>query len=234
MVKPRVRGPSIAVEAEAPDTARRILDAAFRCLHEQGYARLSTRDIAREAGVNHALIHYYFGTKDKLVLAALDEANRRLLDRQRAMYDAGDGFAEKWARARRFYQDDLHSGFVRVQMELWAASLSNDELRKEFLPRALEWRQIVTDAVAEAVTYYGLDLPVPARAIGSWIAAFWWGMEFEMLIGMDERVAQHEEALDAMQRVLDLLDEQVAHSQLPESAQSSRSSAKLASSTDNR
>lgn len=195
---------------EPTDTAAQILDAAFRRLHTDGYAKLSTREIAREAGVNHALIHYYFGTKDKLVMAALDEANRRLTARQRKMYAAPGGYAEKWAQALKFYEEDMASGFVRVQMELWAASLSNEELRKEFLPRMLAWFQIVTEAVAAAIAYYDLKLPVSTRAVAAWVANFWCGMEFEMLVGLGEEHAHHQEALDAMQLILERLDEQAA------------------------
>ncbi len=50
-----------------PKTAERILQAAYRRLAADGYARLNMRDIAAEAEVNHALIHYYFGTKDQLM-----------------------------------------------------------------------------------------------------------------------------------------------------------------------
>src|SRR5947209_13111195 len=100
-----------ATVVESPDTYTRILHAAFRRLLEDGYARLSTRVVAADAGVNHALIHYYFGTRDKLVIAALDEANNQLLERQTRMYQSSGGFAEKWAQAREFYEQDLASGF---------------------------------------------------------------------------------------------------------------------------
>ena len=120
---------------KSADTKTRILDAAFRCLATRGYAALSVREIARDAGANHALINYYFGTKDRLVIAVLDEANRQLLARQRQMYGAPGGFAAKWAQARAFYESDVASGFVRVQAELYAASLSNAELREQFVPR---------------------------------------------------------------------------------------------------
>src|SRR5690606_25780179 len=96
------------------DTKTRILDAAYRRLASDGYAALSVREIARDAGVNHALINYHYRTKDQLVIAVLDEANRQLLERQRRMYAEPGNFARKWARARRFYADDLASGFVRV------------------------------------------------------------------------------------------------------------------------
>src|SRR5512146_344780 len=102
------------------DTKGKILEAAFRRLATEGYAALSMREIARDAGVNHALINYHFRSKDQLVIAVLDAANRQLLERQQRMYREPGGFAEKWAAAREFYRSDLASGFVRVQAELWA------------------------------------------------------------------------------------------------------------------
>lgn len=191
---------------DSPNTATRILQAAFRRLLDDGYARLSTRDIAAEVGVNHALIHYYFGTKDKLVIAALDEANNQLLERQSRMYEAPGGFADKWVTAREFYKEDLASGFVRVQMELWGASLSNPELRQAFLPRFLAWRRVVQGAVQEALEQYQLDLPVSAAALACWIVDFWAGMEFEMLLGIGEEEGHHEAAMDALQALLEQLD----------------------------
>ena len=197
---------------EDADTRTRILEAAFRRLHQDGYAKLSTRTIAAEARANHALIHYYYGTKDKLVMAALDEANRRLLDRQQRLYQSPGGFADKWREARAFYEQDLASGFVRVQMELFAASLSNAALREEFVPRFLAWRAVIEAAVRDALSYYRLELPVSAEAIACWISDFWIGMEFEMLLGIDDRVAHYGEALDLMQRLLERLEAGASHS----------------------
>lgn len=188
------------------DTASQILAAAFKLLTRVGYARLSTRVIAAEAGVNHALIHYYFGTKDKLVIAALDEANRRLLSRQTEMYNRPGSFAQKWGQARQFYEQDLSSGFVQVQMELWAASLSNPDLAREFKPRIQEWHRIIEAAVQDALAYYELELPVPSTALACWITEFWVGMEFSMLLGFTEAEAHHQEALDAMQLLLESLE----------------------------
>src|SRR5215212_9172156 len=117
--------PRLFDDAERGDTRAKILAAAFRRLATEGYAALSVREIAKDAGVNHALINYHFHTKDQLVIAVLDKANRQLLERQQRIYRSPGGFAEKWAHARAFYRDYLASGFVRVQAELWAASFSN-------------------------------------------------------------------------------------------------------------
>jgi len=196
-------------------TKSRILDAAFRRLAMEGYAALSMREIAKDAGVNHALINYHYRTKDQLVISVLDEANRQLLARQKAMYRGPGGFAEKWAEARRFYKDDLASGFVRVQSELWAASFSNPGLREKFLPRIRAWKQVVSEGVDEALATLegcGVKLPPPftAGVIALWISEFWIGMEFVDLLGAAEERKEHKAALDAMQKLLQELDALVA------------------------
>jgi AcrR family transcriptional regulator len=197
------------------ETAERILQAAYRRLAADGYAHLNMRDVAAEAKVNHALIHYYFGSKDQLVIAVLDAANRRLIERQTQMYNTPGDFAAKWAQARAFYEEDLASGFVRVQMELWAASLSNEALRENFVPRIMEWRRVIEHAVRDALAHYQLDLPVSPEVIATWISDFWFGMEFEMLLGISEEQAHHQEALDVLQRLLEHFDKQASSHPAP-------------------
>lgn len=204
--------PAPTTNDAAPDTRRRILEAAFHCLVTRGYAGLSVRDIAKDAGVNHALISYYFGGKDRLVIAVLDDANRRLLERQQQLHAAPIGFADKWATARRFYESDLASGFVRVQAELWAASLSNTELREQFLPRIQAWKQLVLDGVREALQAYRVDLPpaFSAEAIATLLSEFWLGMEFSQLIGASGETGRHDATLDAIEALLRTLDARIA------------------------
>jgi AcrR family transcriptional regulator len=207
-------GQRLSADADPGGTKTRILDAAFRCLTNGGYAALSMREIGKDAGVNHALINYHFHSKDQVVIAVLDEANRQLLERQKRMYAEPGGFAEKWAQARRFYKSDLASGFVRMQAELWAASLSNPGLREKFVPRLLAWKEVVRGAVREALAHLkanGVKLPAPfsADVIATWISDFWLGMEFADLLGVTENQMQHRAALDAMETLLRALDARV-------------------------
>ncbi|MCW5622523.1 MAG: TetR/AcrR family transcriptional regulator [Burkholderiales bacterium] len=217
--RPAIRRPLSATSnphaGDAPQTRERILDAAFRRLVSEGYAALSVREIAKDAGVNHALINYHFRSKDQLVIEVLDAVNQRLLSRQASMYASDGGFAQKWASARRFYQEDLDSGFVRLQAELWAASFSNAGLREKFLPRLLAWKKLVLGAVREAVAALEVDgtkLPPPftPEVIACWISEFWLGMEFADLLGVKEERAQHRAALDAVQWLLESLDAKAA------------------------
>lgn len=59
--------------AESPDLRPQLLDAAIACFARSGIAATSLRAIAAEAGVTPALLHYYFGDKDQLLQAVVDE-----------------------------------------------------------------------------------------------------------------------------------------------------------------
>lgn len=187
-------------------TRARILESAQRRLIEGGYANLNLRDIARDAGVNHALIGYHFRGKRQLVLAVLDEANRTLLARQERMYREDASASRKWQQACDFYEEDLRSGFVRLQMELMGASLHDAELRAEFVPRWLSWTALVEAAVERFIAESGLELPVSGRAIAAWISWFWYGMEAGMTLGITEEQGHQREALEAVATLLRLYE----------------------------
>jgi TetR/AcrR family transcriptional regulator len=70
------RAPGRPAAADKPDLRERLLDAAIVCYARQGIAATSLRAIATEAGVNPALLHYYFGDKEQLQEAV---SNERLL-----------------------------------------------------------------------------------------------------------------------------------------------------------
>lgn len=83
---------------EAGARARaRILDAALSIASAEGLAALTTRRVAQEAGVNVGLLHYYFGSKEKLVeetLRRFGEEMRALLERISGEH-AGEGPEER-------------------------------------------------------------------------------------------------------------------------------------------
>lgn len=196
--RPASRGP----RTDGASTRAAILDATRRRLVAQGYANLNVRDIARDAGVNHALIGYHFNGKQQLVLAVLDEANAQLLERQARMYGETASASRKWRQACDFYEEDLQSGFVKLLMELMGASFHDEALRREFTPRLLAWQSLVEGAVDDFLAGSGLKLPVSGRAISAWITWFWMGMEASMALSIPEEQGHQREALDAMAKLL--------------------------------
>jgi TetR/AcrR family transcriptional regulator len=78
---------STANTERAPD---QILDSAVKVFSEKGYGAASIREIAGRAGVNHAMIKYYFGNKEELWRAAVNF----LLERQLRELDLNRIFAE--------------------------------------------------------------------------------------------------------------------------------------------
>jgi AcrR family transcriptional regulator len=85
MVKPnsstRRSKPSRAAPKADQESRERILDAAHTVFLRRGTANSRTQEIAAEAGVNKALVHYYFGTKAALADAIFERALSSLLPR---------------------------------------------------------------------------------------------------------------------------------------------------------
>ena len=65
------------------DTKERIVVGAYRALVRDGYNRTTVKDIANEAGVASGLVHYYFHTKEELLVAAIDHACAENMQDQR-------------------------------------------------------------------------------------------------------------------------------------------------------
>ena len=70
---PRKRARGRRPTAESADLRATLLDAALACFVRKGIAASSLRDIAGEARVTPALVHYYFGDKAQLQQAVVEE-----------------------------------------------------------------------------------------------------------------------------------------------------------------
>src|SRR5215210_6739683 len=110
-------------------TEQAFLDAAERLLVTLGHAGITTRRLAEEAGANHGLVHYYFGSMENLLARVLERFTDRLIDRQRAMYTAPEvPFADKWRTAMRYLDADRE--YQKVWYELQALAWNRPGLRE--------------------------------------------------------------------------------------------------------
>jgi len=182
-----------------------FLDAAERLLVSEGAAGISTRQLAREAGQNHGLVHYYFGSVDELLLQTLERFTGRVLDRQRAMYATDAPFAEKWRTAVGYIEEDLAAGYPKVWAELEALAWDRPELRDRLRGVSDRWRSLLRDALAQAIEEYGLDGDrFSAEAWAALVMQFQKGMLNERLLGFDRG---HAELLAAIDGWLTALEE---------------------------
>ena len=161
-----------------------ILDAAERLLVEVGYAGVTTRRLAEEAGVNNGLVHYYFGSIENVMVRALERFTERQIARQRAMYAAADvPFIEKWRTAMRYLvSDDV--AYEKVWYELQALAWNRPELRERVDRVDAEWRAVLTEAFAEPHERYGIEMPL--EALVSLVVTFNVGIILERLSGIEE------------------------------------------------
>ena len=159
-----------------------LLDAAERLLVDIGYAGITTRKLAEEAGVNHGLVHYYFGSNEQLLVRTLERFTERLIARQRELYAADMPFAEKWRTAMRFLvAEDL--AYEKVWLELQALAWNDDALRERLARVNGEWRALLTEAFADP--HRELGIPMPLEALVSLVMTFNLGIMVERLGGVE-------------------------------------------------
>jgi len=155
------------------ETKARILDATDQLFGELGFDATSTRDIAERSGVNKALIHYHFGTKDDLLAVLLDGYYDRLTPAlvtamglrtrpEEQAEDVLDAYADFLAQNRTFcsiVQREVASGhhveqIVRRTLPVfrlgttWLGQMAPDA------PAGLELVHVLTTVYGMVVTYF--------------------------------------------------------------------------------
>src|SRR6202171_4232460 len=145
-------------------TRERVLRAARDVLLDRGFAQTSTRAVAERAEVRLSLVHYHFGSKQRLLVEVLERENEQLLERQRELYATPGSLARKWRIACEFLDEDLRSGYVRVLWELWAAGLADETLAASGRSAMAGWRTLLELVATEWVATIDVHPPLSARA----------------------------------------------------------------------
>ncbi len=187
-------------------TEEAFLDAAERLLVSVGHAGITTRGLAEEAGANHGLVHYYFGSMENLFVRVLERFTERLIARQREMYARSDiSGLEKWRAAMGYLEADLTAGYPKIWLELQALGWNHPDIAERVGQVNAQWRGVLTDAFDEMMDEYGLDrerFPLPAMV--SLVMTFNEGIMVERLSGIS---AGHGDLLRMVERWLESLEE---------------------------
>lgn len=179
----------------ATDTRTRIIEATRSRLLADGYAGLSTRKVAEEAGVPLSQLHYHFGSKGALIIALFTEENDRLLERQSRMYAQDKPLWQRYEQACDFLEDDLESGYVRVLQEMLAAGWSNPEIGDVVRDLLTGWYVLLAEVAREAERRFGSLGPFTPEEIATLVANAFIGSEALLLLGFERPVMPIRSAL---------------------------------------
>ena len=115
------------------DKVQRIVDAMRTCIAQRGITGATFEHVSREAGVSRGLLHYYFGTKERLLIEVLrSDAEVRIgaLDQPLEAAETPDQVLDVFvAGAEEILQSD--PGFYVLLFELFSAGRQNPEIRGE-------------------------------------------------------------------------------------------------------
>jgi AcrR family transcriptional regulator len=139
----------VVVEGEK---ARRTVEAMRRSVARRGTAGSTFDHVAREAGVSRGLLHYYFGTKERLLIEAVRrdcELRMELLERRLAGARTADDFIGLMAQnLQETVRED--PDFVTLMFELFTLSRRNEEIAVEYAELMRRTRGQVADMLAIA------------------------------------------------------------------------------------
>jgi AcrR family transcriptional regulator len=122
--------------ARPPDLERRqaLLDTIIEEVAKRGIGDRSLRDVAGAVGTSHRMLLHHFGSRDELLLAIVDDVERRQMTSMRDLPDdPADAIAAMWAALR---QPDLRP-FERLFFECYARGAQGEEPFARMLPGAV-------------------------------------------------------------------------------------------------
>jgi AcrR family transcriptional regulator len=180
------------VGSETSETRARMLDIVEQIMVEDGYAAVSSRRIAKEAGVTPALVHYYFGTLDDLFIAALRRRGDQQRERQQRFLSSPQPLRALWS----FLDDQSGTGLL---MEFMALANHRKAIRAELARYADEFRSLQVEALEPYLAELGVDAALlPPALILVGMAALSRTLVMEDALGMAVGVRETRAAVEAL------------------------------------
>jgi AcrR family transcriptional regulator len=117
---------------------------------EEGYAAVSSRRVAARAGVNVALVYYYFADMDDLFVALFRRGAEGSLERQAKVLSSPQPLWGLWELTH-------HQSNPALTMEFIALANHRKTIRTEIAGYSRKFRQMQLDTLSSALEHYGLD-----------------------------------------------------------------------------
>ncbi|HTA06649.1 MAG TPA: TetR/AcrR family transcriptional regulator [Solirubrobacteraceae bacterium] len=169
------------------EKAQRIVEAMRRSVARRGTAGSTFDHVSREAGVSRGLLHYYFGTKEQLLVEAVRrdcELRMEVLEHQLATAQTADDYIDLMAQN---LQETVHDDpdFVTLVFELFMLSRRNDDIAAEYGGLMRRMRERVAAMLAAAQGEGILRLHAEPEAVADVLFSLGDGLALRMLAEPD-------------------------------------------------
>jgi AcrR family transcriptional regulator len=165
------------------EKAQRIVEAMRRSVARRGTAGSTFDHVSREAGVSRGLLHYYFGTKEQLLVEAVRrdcELRMEILELALAKAQTADDYIDLMAQN---LQETVHEDpdFVTLVFELFTLSRRSEEVAAEYAGLMRRMRERVAGMLAAAQREGILRLHAEPEAIAEVLFSLGDGLALRML-----------------------------------------------------
>ncbi|SBS78594.1 Regulatory protein TetR [uncultured Mycobacterium sp.] len=188
--------------------ARRIqmLRAAAELICERGFSETRISDVAKRAGVSSALVIYYFGTRDRLLVDALRYSEESFYEAAEQMLAEVPSLRDRLSLLIQWTcvpeAENEIPGAWGLWFDLWAQAFRHDEVKAGRVELDARWRRMIVDAVESAE----LESAVDARMFALEFSALLDGLSIQVALEdpeVDSKVA-YDIAMRFAERELDL------------------------------
>ena len=183
-----------------------ILKALDACLQEKSFEKTSIKDIARVAGVNHGVLHYYFTGKEDILLNYIDY----VIDDYQSQAREWLGSQDPGTYTKSGFIDEVF-GFInnritlnrnlsRIFVEIWEIALYNGEVRSKLQEAYSRW----VEEMGSMISHH-IEDKVFARNVSVAMVAFWEGMALFSTIFPQGSLGIEEVLKGFQQRIIEIL-----------------------------
>ncbi|MFE5792541.1 TetR/AcrR family transcriptional regulator [Streptomyces sp. NPDC056503] len=166
-------------------TQERMLEEAMAAIAEDGLASLTMSALAERLGTSGGHILYYFGSKDRLLLAALRWSEAALAEERRALLGRRTSAERKLDDFLRLYLPrGPRDPRWTLWIELWARTAGNPELREAQRELDADWQRDLESLLAAGAAR-GRFAPLDAPARASELLALLDGLSTRVALGQD-------------------------------------------------
>ena len=178
------------------DKAQRIVAAMRSSVGMRGAAGSTFDVVAKEAGVSRGLLHYYFGSKERLLVEVVRQdcdARIGLLEEQLAGADSVDAIVDVLVQSLEAFVAD-EPGNQAVIYEMISASRHSDEIQAELAELYRRWRAHLADVLRDKERQGVVELQSEPESVASILFALGDGMGLQLISdptweGRDEALA---------------------------------------------